>query len=467
MASETTLEDLKNVKLLELYEKHFKENVAFFDNAEDADWFVKKIGAVIYRNRVELIGVLGADGYKRYEKLIKLNKLISLPLRSHEDIVNLFKENFVYVYELPENIDIMDKVFAKLQSILIFEERDKLKAALRKALLDNTQRITEIDLEVGSKKYKGTVGNWLQDYNRTLGTGRVDKLKSEEYLINGINIKLLNINDRKKIGYLVKIYERLKLSSFEPAGLEDPVITTVNGKLAILRQGHFDFIDPRIIDALKKMKEKGLIDDIPETLVPRKKSSIGVDQKMPVTKKDVLSPVSQNEELIKEKPQAISSQARLQSAFSGFLVNPMVVRAFTQGESINKDTKGDVGNLKNVFYHAINEGQIEAVLGALFILAENRQIREVFERDDRFKKFWSEYLKKQGLNAEEFIKDVAAVKYVAMFLQYILEKRLNMTKEDAVLVGVSMANLARKAGEMEYESLAYGDLETGRFKWNY
>jgi len=34
------------------------------------------------------------------------------------------------------------------------------------------------------------------------------------------------------------------------------------------------------------------------------------------------------------------------------------------------------------------------------------------------------------------------------------------------MIGVVVGGLARQAGELEYQTIAYGDEETGEFRWN-
>lgn len=57
-------------------------------------------------------------------------------------------------------------------------------------------------------------------------------------------------------------------------------------------------------------------------------------------------------------------------------------------------------------------------------------------------------------------------KYIAMFLQYVLEKRLVMKPAESAMIGMIVGNLARQAGELEYQAIAYGDEASGEFRWN-
>ncbi len=42
---------------------------------------------------------------------------------------------------------------------------------------------------------------------------------------------------------------------------------------------------------------------------------------------------------------------------------------------------------------------------------------------------------------------------------------LKLSEESAKLVVLTLSNECRKAGETEYAHLAYGDLESGEFRW--
>ncbi|MFH1890605.1 MAG: hypothetical protein ABIJ91_03520, partial [Candidatus Kuenenbacteria bacterium] len=501
MADELTIQDLQNIKLLELYEKHFKEVVAFSDEAKEADWFVKNVGPVILKNKKEL-GMYEDGLYNSYERLLILNKWISLSIRPDDDFIDLFKNCFTYIFQLSDNIEIWKKIKAKLQAILAFEDRDEIKAKIRKVLLANTEILTKKEIIFDNKKYSGTVGNWLQDYNRVVGTGKVDKLKKENYLINSDNIKGLDVGDRKRISFLINLYERLKLSSLTPEGLEDPVSVVVNGRLATLREGHFEPIDPRIINALKKMREKGVIKEIPSTLIGEQISTERISTSQSLQPPSPTSPPTPAPSSPISAPGgatasgagasgatadgATASRAgatpapteKLQKQFQSFLSTPLITASFEKQESIQQETGKDLKHLKNKFYHSINEKEIENVLAALFAVCENGQLREMFVKDDRFIKFWGDYLARQNFalqnlggqadlnqqmadgatgrgvlqyartDADQFKNDPANEKYLAMFFKYILEKRLKMNDEEAVLVGAVVGNLARKAGEL-------------------
>ncbi|MEW6610185.1 MAG: hypothetical protein AB1352_00950 [Patescibacteria group bacterium] len=53
-----------------------------------------------------------------------------------------------------------------------------------------------------------------------------------------------------------------------------------------------------------------------------------------------------------------------------------------------------------------------------------------------------------------------------IILRYIPIDRLKLTEESAKLAVLTLSNECRKAGDEEYAHLAYGDLETGEFRWN-
>ena len=85
-------------------------------------------------------------------------------------------------------------------------------------------------------------------------------------------------------------------------------------------------------------------------------------------------------------------------------------------------------------------------------------------------KYWEHQIEKSQIpnpksQIEEFKQDPAAAKHVLAFLKHILIERLKLPEESAKLVVLTLSNECRKAGETEYAHLAYGDLETGEFKW--
>ncbi len=143
--------------------------------------------------------------------------------------------------------------------------------------------------------------------------------------------------------------------------------------------------------------------------------------------------------------------------------------------------------LKSGLYDAINSGNRVEFVARMAAIAEMGKIRESFHNDPRYSSFWQKHLERHWEELKEiisrityhvsrentleeaqiaFIKDPAAAKQTALFIREVLVKKMNMPEEEAAMIGVYLSNLARAAGESEYATMAYGDLQDGKFKWN-
>ena len=126
-------------------------------------------------------------------------------------------------------------------------------------------------------------------------------------------------------------------------------------------------------------------------------------------------------------------------------------------------------SIKNEFYAAINAGDKIKTVGILRLLAEQGKLRDFFQNDKRFIDFFSGYLERHYGEKEKqkFLRDPANKKYLVGFLRFILEKRLEFSKEESAMIGVGIGALCRQAGEEEYVDIAFGDESRNSFSWSY
>lgn len=188
---------------------------------------------------------LSAKQYDQYIYLMRRLKFIALPLLSDEDTIDLFEKDLVFVWQAnsfteEELYDFDQKLKYKLTSVLLWQ-RDEFKARLRKAMKNNQQKITSGGIEVEQgRKVAPTIANWLQDYTDKLGTGQIDNLKQTNYLVNSLNTKNLSDQERNILRQLIRLYEKLRISSTTPEGIEEDVMyVDKNGQMKILHKGRF------------------------------------------------------------------------------------------------------------------------------------------------------------------------------------------------------------------------------------
>lgn len=179
------------------------------------------------------------DLYSEYKDLINKLRWVGLPIMTEDRVADMFQSNFTRIFEIPD-YDIWSKLKVALLKIIILDDRDKFKKQLRDALQKNEEKITSKNLIIDNSRKNPTVSNWLADYNRTLGTGKISGLARTEYLVNGTNIRNLKDEEKTKIKILFDLYERLKLSSQTFAGLENEIPLDEDDAMGIIKEGVFE-----------------------------------------------------------------------------------------------------------------------------------------------------------------------------------------------------------------------------------
>ena len=179
------------------------------------------------------------DLYSEYKDLINKLRWVGLPIMTEDRAADMFQFHFTEIFKIPD-YDIWEKLRIILLKIIILDDRDKFKKQLRDALAKNEEKITGRSLIIDNLRKNPTVGNWLADYNKTLGTGVINGLARTEYLVNGQNIRNLNEEEKKKIKILFDLYEKLKLSSQTFAGLENEIPLDEDDAKGIIKEGVFE-----------------------------------------------------------------------------------------------------------------------------------------------------------------------------------------------------------------------------------
>ena len=181
------------------------------------------------------------DLYGEYWRMIIKLRWLGLPImvELEKDVVDMFKNNFTRVFSIPD-IDVWGKLKEILLGIIVLDDRDKLKKQIRDVLLNNQEKITGKRIIIGIEEKEPTVANWLLNYNKTLGTGKVNDIARTQYLTNGKNIKNLTEEEKKKVRILFDLYEKLKLSSQTLEGLEEDIAIDEDYATGIIKQGVFE-----------------------------------------------------------------------------------------------------------------------------------------------------------------------------------------------------------------------------------
>jgi hypothetical protein len=129
----------------------------------------------------------------------------------------------------------------------------------------------------------------------------------------------------------------------------------------------------------------------------------------------------------------------------------------------------DYSQVKAKFYESINNQDRLGFVTALAILFNSGKLKELFKDDERYIKFWrNRILKEEGLEGvRKFDENSLRPVIFGKFIRYVLENRFSVPADNSVLWGVYLSSLAHQAGDETYEKLAYGDIKTQKFLWNF
>ena len=125
-------------------------------------------------------------------------------------------------------------------------------------------------------------------------------------------------------------------------------------------------------------------------------------------------------------------------------------------------------NIKADFYNGINEKERMKFITSAAKLFYSGRAKDLFQGDERYVKFWrSRILKDKGLEGgRKFDDNPLRREQFGSFIRHVMEERFEIPASDAVMWGVFFSSLAYRAGDTNYDRLAYGDLADQQFKWN-
>ncbi len=391
----------------------------------------------------------------KYLGLFKLLKFISLPYLDNRLVLNIINDELAEILAYnQEELDTREKMRKKLIRIPLLE-RDVYKKQLVNVLEKSKQLITRTKPVIDGKEVEGSVSNWIKDYHKFTTEHQGDeKLIQAEYLYKNKNISKLNESEKNKIKLLLDLYARWKKSSLPLVNREELTLVEKNGHLYGVGDGKIiDFGSSTNTSSRQKQR------DITGNLGAQERETgkvIGSE-----TLKNLVSrPLSSQQDNIEYKINL------LQNKFKSFLSHQLIKEALNKINKLNQSNDLGLPELRSHFYHAVNQKQTLSALVILFVLLRQNKFKSFFVDDERFVRFWSAYLRKHNLFKKEFDKDPGNAKDMAIFLKYIFEERLGLSKAEALMAGAVLSNLARQYKETEYQQLVYGDIETGEFKWN-
>lgn len=178
---------------------------------------------------------------KNYNSVIFQLRYLLLPTLDQEEIVNLFSHQIVDAIK-NEDIDLVERLRARLIEIDFFDDRDAFKKQLMVGLQNNNELLTSRNFIESTDDKLPTVMNWLRRYQEFVGT-REDSVKRAEFFVKYNNYLQLDDKEKVLVKKLINLYEFLKLSSSDPRALWEEFILIDEGRIKSLnRDGKIEII---------------------------------------------------------------------------------------------------------------------------------------------------------------------------------------------------------------------------------
>ena len=438
MPSSFTLGAIQKFDLTDSAVQHaFQEKVrtmVLFDQAEKALWMSKIIQTLLLE-KPELATNPSARAW--YEQLFVQCQWGALNLLPDKAIIELFEHHAGEALDMPDYA-IWDKLKAKLLGMLVFEERDVLKKAVREALERNTQIITQQKLLSRGEEIAPTISNWIKVYVQITGTGPADPVKHAQFFFQDPSMRRVDGATRTKLMKLFRLHERLRLSSLTAQGVEEaipvPVGATGRGE-GVIRDGVFEPLDPVQVRQFTK-DIAGFGDDV------RNVALVGTSAA------SVLA-------LLEENPEEQEGMRKEEAA-------------------LKETTDGVHARILDALYQScippnpITRVNVSRARAALRALAISGAMADTMVRDARVAALVETYLQsgKRAQELQSFRASPGMPLYVGLTLRILLQDKLGLPESEAARSALQLFMLLRKAGkDAAYERLVYYDMSDGQFHW--
>ncbi len=220
---------------LPLADQHFQERLRDYvnwliiqDDIQTAYDVLKKVQSAVEQDKF-----LDQLTKNNYHRIIWLLQGECLPFLSNEDVLEFFRQGLSVVLE-NNDLDLLDKLEAKLLRILIHEERDSFKNSLKEILSNNPSIFVESHSANSSLR---TVADWIKDYISVVGVEVSDSFKRGQYISQRESLKKLDPSVKDRIRKLLVLFDYLGHSSLTPEGLEEKGSFIEDGRRLVLDKG--------------------------------------------------------------------------------------------------------------------------------------------------------------------------------------------------------------------------------------
>lgn len=94
--------------------------------------------------------------------------------------------------------------------MFILSHKPDAKKKLERALYANGELLTHADFILEGKPQSPTIGNWIQDFIKTIGTQYANNLTITKYITDSENTRRLTVEEKKFVQRLIQVYRNLK-----------------------------------------------------------------------------------------------------------------------------------------------------------------------------------------------------------------------------------------------------------------
>lgn len=173
-----------------------------------------------------------------------------------EPVLELFHQHINALFELCTDLDLDPEYFGPqfalveglrqcLTNIPLWSERDVFKKQILQALMSNEEEVTTAEFFRGIKAVPPTVKFWFSEYIEFMGTEPFIPERQKRFFRENSNAAELTVPEKDKLRLLFNVYERLRISSMKPAGIEEDIpFDADDGSTGTIKYGKIEFDDP-------------------------------------------------------------------------------------------------------------------------------------------------------------------------------------------------------------------------------
>jgi len=348
---------------------------------------------------------------KKYEEVIVWLYYVSFGILSIEEIKYFFKENNIGIILQDEiYFDLINRIKLRLSTIDI-KERNNWREQMYNAMHENQNNLTINFIIQGSRS---TIANWLKEYDKEIGTSIAESIMRANFENESALKAHLSVDKKNILKRFLDFYEFIKISSYDPAGFEEDIVIESKGKT------YFN-VNGELIEVGKT-----------RTVASR-------------------NPIPQ----IKEEESSLTRESNIQKTLL-----PSISSITAQSQKILISTKAVPSEVVSQLSKSVDSVDVANSLACIILLAQLRKLDDIL-LDAQFYKLVSDNLKaNNNANSLEGLRiNPKAPQYIARFLKIILEDKLNLSNEGAILFGHRLSKI------LSIESEKYNSI-TKDNKWN-